>query len=153
MNGVTLLAWIRVGNLGNGIQSLLSSDLRQVGALRWEIQQGGEMRLAVGRDLGHRPLDWETVLSSPFITRERFGQWVLVATTFDGTTVRHYGNGRLIGTGASFQPPALLLGPASICNWSGQSLRHLSADVDEFAVLSRVMSAQEIHDFYERGKP
>jgi hypothetical protein len=150
---VTFLAWVRVVGLTFGMHSLVYTDEQKTGSLRWELTNAGELRLSIGRDLGHRELDWEAVNSRPIVTQKRMGQWVLLVTTFDGSTVRHYGNGRLIGTGASFHPPALLIGAADVGNWSGQSLRHLSADMDEFAVLSRAMSADEIRDYYLKGKP
>jgi hypothetical protein len=152
-NEVTFLAWVRVVGLSYGVHSLLYTDAQQTGSLRWEITREGELRLAIGRDLKHPELDYEAIISRPFITGKRVGQWVLVASTFDGQTIRHYGNGRLIGSGPSFHPPSLHIGSADLGNWSGQSLRHLPADVDEFAVLSRAMSAEEIREYYLKGKP
>jgi len=92
------------------------------------------------------------VNSAPFVTPDRFGQWLLLATTFDGTTIRHYGNGQLIGSGASFTPPELHIGTAELGNWRGGTQRHLAAAMDEFAILSRAMGAEEIRAVYQAGK-
>ena len=92
-------------------------------------------------------------LSEPFVTPDRRGQWLLLATTFDGQTMRHYGNGRPIGAGASFTPPALHLGTAELGNSPSRDVRQLIGSVDEFAVLSRALSAEELRKLYEQGQP
>ena len=84
---------------------------------------------------------------------ERFGQWLMLATTFDGKTIRHYANGRPIGAGESFTPPALLVGTAELGNWNGSTKRNLAAAMDELAVLSRALSAEEINALFGTGRP
>ncbi len=153
MNAVTLLAWLRVDSLSRGQNVLLSADSKQTGALHWLLTNRGELRLEIARDLGRLHADWEAVNSAPFVTSDRFGQWLLLATTFDGKTIRHYANGELIGSGASFTPPSVIIGTAEIGNWRGGTQRHLAAALDEFAVLSRVMSEDEVRAAYEAGKP
>jgi len=152
MTAVTLLAWVRVEALPRWQNVLLSADSEQPGALRWHLTQHGELRLEIARDLGRPQVDWEAVNSAPFVTPDRFGQWLLLATTFDGTTIRHYGNGQLIGSGASFTPPELHIGTAELGNWRGGTQRHLAAAMDEFAILSRAMGAEEIRAVYQAGK-
>ena len=150
---VTFLAWVRVEALPNGMHALFSAEAERVGALRWELTRTGQLRLNVGRDLGRRRLDWEAVNSEPFVTPERLGQWLLLTTTFDGKTIRHYGNDRLIGTGASFTPPTLHVGTAELGNSPNRDVRQLVGSMDEFAVLSRALSEAEVRDFFEQGKP
>ena len=153
LSQVTLLAWVRVEALPNGMHALFSAEAERVGALRWELTRTGQLRLNVGRDLGRRRLDWEAVNSEPFVTPERLGQWLLLTTTFDGKTIRHYGNDRLIGTGASFTPPTLHVGTAELGNSPNRDVRQLVGSMDEFAVLSRALSEAEVRDFFEQGKP
>jgi hypothetical protein len=150
---VTLLAWVRVESLPHWQNVLLAADSDQPGALHWHLTQRGELRFEIARDLGRPQSDWEAVNSAPFVTSDRFGQWLMLATTFDGQTIRHYGNGRPIGAGASFTPSALTIGTAELGNWSGGTERHLAAALDEFAILSRALSATEIQALYEAGKP
>jgi hypothetical protein len=89
----------------------------------------------------------------PFVMPNRFGQWLLLATTFDGRTICHYANGEAIGSGASFTPPSLIIGTAELGNWNGGTQRQLAAAMDEFVVMSRVMSADEIRKHFGHGKP
>lgn len=150
---VSLLAWVRVQSLRRGLQSLLSADSTATGSLRWELSQQGRLRLGIARDLGRPRADWEAVDAAPFVSPERFGQWLFLATTFDGRTVKHYGDGAPIGGGAAFDPPAILIGAAELGNGSGAQVRFFPGAIDEFALLSRVLSDEEIRLLYEQGKP
>ncbi len=91
--------------------------------------------------------------SERFLAPERFGRWVMLATTFDGKTICHYGNGQPIGTGASFTPPALHVGTAELANWHGGTRRNLTATLDEFAILSRALTPEEVRTLFLQGKP
>ena len=153
MTAMTLLAWVRLDALPRWQNVLLASDSEQPGALRWHVTRSGQLRLEIGRDLGRPHVDWEAVNSAPFVTSDRTGQWLMLATTFDGTTIRHYGNGQLIGSGASFTPPALHAGTAELGNWRGDTQRQLAGAFDEFASLSRVMSDAELRAIFQTGKP
>jgi hypothetical protein len=132
---------------------LLVSDSEQPGSLRWHLTRNGELRLEIARDLGRSYSDWEAVNSRAFVKPDRWGQWLLLATTFDGKTIRHYANGELIGSGASFTPPSLNIGTAELANWRGDVKRNLFAAFDEFAVLSRAMNENELRRMFEAGKP
>lgn len=150
---VTLLTWVRVSHLPHGLNSLLCADGEATGSLHWELSASGQLRLGIARDLGRKRADWEAVDSVPFVTRERLGQWLLLVTTFDGTTVKHYGNGEPIGSGAAFRPSAILVGSADVGNWQGRNVRYLPGAIDELAILSRALTAEEIRDLFEKGKP
>ena len=149
---LTLLAWVRVESLPRWHNALLASESDAPGSLRWHLTQRGELRLEIARDLGRAERDWEAVNSRPFLAPSEFGRWILLATTFDGATIRHFADGEPVGEGASFTPPALSLGAADLANWSGPTQRHLAADLDEFALLDRPLSPGEIRDFARRGR-
>jgi hypothetical protein len=93
------------------------------------------------------------VESAPVVTPERLGQWLLLATTFDGKTVRHYLNGEAVGELPAFSPVLLVIGAAELGNWAGPTPRFLAASVDEFAVLARTLSAAEVRNIFQRGQP
>ncbi|MFZ9090497.1 MAG: LamG domain-containing protein [Planctomycetaceae bacterium] len=153
MKVVTLLAWANVQSLSRWQNSLLSADSETPGSIHWQLTKRGQLRLAIARDLGGAQSDWEAVESQPFLTEGHYRQWMLLATTFDGTTIRHYANGRQVGTGASFTPDALHIGTAEIGNWLGDTRRELHAILDEFVVLNRVLREEEIVEIHRYGKP
>lgn len=146
-SALTLLAWVRVEALPRWHNALIASEADAPGSLRWYLTQRGELRLEIARDLGRASRDWEAVNSRPFLRETELGRWILLASTFDGSLIRHYANGEPVGEGASFTPPALRLGGADLANWRGPTQRHLAADLDEFALLTRSMSPAEIRAF------
>lgn len=150
---ITLLAWMRVDALSSGMTALMAVEEERVGAVNWLITERGQMRMEVGRDLGRRKLDWEAVNSDPVVTRDRYGQWLLLATTFDGSTIRHFMNGQPCGRGASFKPPSLQIGMAEIGNGRAPAMHHLNGAIDEFVIVGRVMREEDLHDYFERGRP
>jgi hypothetical protein len=152
MQAMTLLAWIRVDSLPRAQNVLLSSESERPGAVHWHMTNHGEIRLELARDLGRPIADWEAVNSAPFVTAERLGQWLMLATTFDGKTIRHYGNGQPIGAGASFTPPTLEIGGAELGNWRGTTQRQLAGAFDEFAILSRALSDEEVMAIFKAGE-
>jgi hypothetical protein len=153
MNALTLAAWVNVQSLPHWQNSLLATDGESPGSVHWQLTKRGQLRLAIARDLGRPKSDWEAVESDPFLTESSFRQWLLLTTTFDGKTVRHYANGRLVGVGASFTPDAIHIGTAEIGNWLGQTRRELHATLDEFLVVDRVLDAEEIVEIYHNGQP
>lgn len=153
MKSVSLLAWVRFDSLPHPQNVILSADSEQPGAIHWHVTSTGALRLEIARNLGRPHADWEAVNSAPFVSPTKMGHWVMLATTFDGSTIRHYGNGRLIGEGASFTPDSIKVGTAELGNWNGGTQRHLAGTMDEFAILSRVMSDEEIRRYFEHGKP
>lgn len=153
MKSVTLLAWVNVQSLPRWQNALLSADSETPGSIHWQLTKRGQLRLAIARDLGAAESDWEAVESQPFLTEGHYRQWMLLATTFDGTTVRHYANGRRVGTGASFTPESLHIGTAEIGNWTGDTRRELHAILDEFVVLNRVLQEDEIAEIHRYGMP
>ena len=74
------------------------------GTLRWGLSQQGELRLAIAKPSGRR-----AELGSrdqPALRPERFGQWVLLAATFDGHSVCHFVDGEIVKSGRAVQPGA-----------------------------------------------
>jgi len=153
MQQVTLLAWVRVDSLTPGIHSLVSADTYRPGALRWGVSERGQIRLGIARHLHPGKIDWEVVESAPIITPQRFGQWMMITTTFDGKTVRHYCNGRPVGNLNAYSPGSLYFGAADIGNAQTKDLRNFLGSMDELALLSRTMSPDEVHRYYELSRP
>lgn len=144
MNAVTLFASLRVDAPLVGYRSLLSPDSKEPGALRWGISDQGCLRLGIAMPSKTVEPNWEVVLSKPVITSSQIGRWISLATTFDGKEVRHYLDGELIAKGWARSPGSLIIGGAEIGNWIESGTRQLPATIDEFMVLGRALSAEEI---------
>lgn len=153
MQSVTLMAWVNIRSLPRWQHSLLSSDSETPGSIHWQLSKLGQLRFAIARDLGKAQSDWEAVESQPFLTEDRLREWILLSTTFDGVTIRHYANGQPIGSGTSYKPDTLHIGTSDIGNWLGDTRRELHAIIDEFVVLDRVLNEQEIAEIYDYGRP
>lgn len=150
---VTLLAWIRIDALPNNYHALLAPDGLAPGTLRWGLSRGGELRLGIARQSSSPEPNWEVVIGPESITPDRLGQWVMLATTFDGATLRHFVDGQIVKTGRAYSPAPLVIGPTEVGNWRGDMPRFLLGRVDEFAILSRAATPEDIQALYESGKP
>ena len=150
---VTLLAWVRIDALPNDYHALLAPDGLAEGIVRWGLSGRGELRLAIAKPSGQTEPNWEVVISPPAVRPERFGRWVLVATTFDGHDLCHFVDGEVVQSGRAFSRSPLVIGPAEVGNWRGPTPRYLQGRMDELAILSRALTRDEIEALYEAGRP
>ena len=150
---VTLLAWVRVDALPNAYHALLAPDGQAPGTLRWGMSRHGELRLGIARESGKPEANWEVVISPPVITPERVGRWMMVAVTFDGKVLRHFVDGQVVKVGEAFSPAPLVIGPAEVGNGRGEWPKFVQGRVDEFAILSRALSIEEVAALYNAGRP
>ena len=94
------------------------------------------------------------------------GKWIQIATTYDveNQRVTHYINGKPISTERipdEYLVEDVTIGAASIGNWSQPAhrkdphfaVRNLNGAIDEFAIYSAALSAAEIAQLYQEGKP
>jgi len=115
---VTCLIWLRVDRLTNGfVHSLMTSDREAAGSLRWTISQRGNIRLGVANKSTGREAEWALGMSPAVVTNERLGNWLMVATVFDGKQISHYLDGWLIGSYPALSPGALSFQWVEIGNW------------------------------------
>jgi ferric-dicitrate binding protein FerR (iron transport regulator) len=162
----TYLAWLRVDSLPNLYNILLMPDTSKKSALQWMLQKSGEMRLTLTNDLAAPTTSkgWEPPVKAAAISNPDLGRWVFLASTYDSTTgdVTHFRDGRIIGTGTFPLGLPVVFDSYSFGNWAettaGESaapdrFRNLVGSLDEFAILSRAMSPDEIEQFYQSGKP
>ena len=169
-----MMAWLRVDSLPDRPQSLVMGDGLGTGDVQWYISRWGE--LGFGVHIGKRgdPTGWRFLHSDAVFTPENLGAWVCVASVYDNstdTTVTHY------FPTVRLRSPARAVGcanPASarrtfeIGNWalrdgeqwragivprnSRDSARNLQGRIDEVAILSAPLSAEEVRRQYEAGK-
>jgi hypothetical protein len=152
-SAVTLLAWVRVDALPGDLHSLVTPDGAEEGTVRWNLGRDGGLRLGIARRSDRPEPDWEVVIGPPPATPRTLGRWTLLASTFDGKTIRHYVDGEMVRSGAAFSPAPLRIGPAEVGNAGGPRRRHLRGRLDELAILARALPSDEIRALYEAGRP
>lgn len=155
---VTVATWVRLDRLGAPYQSLIHVDGWNegvAGKFHWMIIADSTMRLALsGNRLAPAP-----GVSSQFpdsrtpVLPER-GRWVHLAATYDSEAgmVRFYYNGKFDNEASLSTAHPARFGSARIGNWNRKD-RKLSGRIDEFVLLSRVMSDSEIAELFEAGNP
>ncbi|MEM0896831.1 MAG: LamG-like jellyroll fold domain-containing protein [Verrucomicrobiota bacterium] len=109
--------------------------------------------------------DKHIAFSPPIWTPADSGKWFHIATVYNGdaATTTHYVNGKKISHDVlpeNMRVEEVSIGAASIGNWSEPSrddphfaVRNLNGVIDEFAIFSAALSAKEIQDLYQIGKP
>ena len=97
--------------------------------------------------------------SPPVILPADLGRWIHLAATIDRNSgvVTHYRDGEIVMQSTSAAMPPLVIGNAEIGNWqaqgSGNPIRSLNGRMDEFLILSRVLSPEEVMKIYQAGLP
>jgi hypothetical protein len=154
---VTFFAWLRVDGLPHDTHALFNADSERPGALRWELSRGGKLRLGVARPSPQPEANWEALSSPVVVAPERLGQWLMLASTFDGKRISHYADGKLVASSQAEGPVPLTLGAVELGNWAGaknrNAARGFQGRMDEFALLARALTAEEVRALYESGRP
>lgn len=91
------------------------------------------------------------------------GHWVHLAVTYDPVAleVSHYRDGKLVGSKPIDTPRQLGIGVADLCNWPYREwaantpfeFRNLDGLMDEFVVLARALTPDEIREMFAVGQP
>lgn len=169
---LTLSCWVRIDSLDRWYNSLFLTDGYNYGEPHWQILDTGQLFFSVRSKPDTLPDVWkpgtpshQVVLSPPFWKPSMSGKWLHLATTYDVDQKRttHYLNGEPLHS--ELIPDALLvettrIGAVSIGNWSLPTrpdatfaIRNLNGRMDEFAMFAAALSADEIREIYEDGKP
>jgi hypothetical protein len=167
---MTLLAWLRVDSLPDRPQSLVMGDGLGTGDVQWYISRWGELGFGVHIGKSGDPTGWRYHHTEAVFTPENLGRWVCVASVYDNAadTVTHYFNGQPIASERLGVRTLLQLETFEIGNWalrdgeqmhagivpraSWDSARNLQGRIDELAILSSPLSAEELRRIYEVGK-
>lgn len=167
---MTLLAWVRVDTMPDRPQSLIMADGMGTGDVQWYISRWGELGFGVHIGKTGDPTGWRYHHSEPLFTSDNLGQWVCIASVYDSAsdTVTHYFNGQPIGADKLGVRALLQLETFEIGNWAlrdgeqwragivprsaKDNARNLQGRIDEVAVVSAPLSAEEIRRYYEVGR-
>lgn len=165
-SSLTLACWAKIDSLDRRFNSLFLTDNYNQGEPHWQILNSGQIYFSVRPSKRNQPGPTDQkVLSPPFWNASMSGKWLHFAVTYDITSSQttHYLNGEILHT-EQIPPPQLAkktrFGTASIGNWSLPTLpdeefavRNLNGSIDEFLLMSRALSADEILRMYDHGKP
>lgn len=151
---LTLMAWVRLDAMPENVSATLMAANELVpGVFRWTITANGGLRLGISKTSVVGDSNWEAVNSPPVITRERLGEWVMLASVYDGTTIQHFFNGRQVQSINAHVPVPLRVGVADLGNWRSDGTERIQARMDQFALLKRAATADEIRALYDAGRP
>ncbi|MGV3533058.1 MAG: LamG-like jellyroll fold domain-containing protein, partial [Chthoniobacteraceae bacterium] len=156
---LTCIASVRLDALNHNYIALLMSGDGAVGELQWQIEGNGATsfgkRIHPGWGLGKTM----KISTQPLIDPQRCGSWMQIAFVFDGRqgTVTQYFDGVAAGAPARLPGTRLVTKSLEIGNWTPMSgdplepIRNFNGRIDEFALFSRALSAEEVRRFAEAG--
>lgn len=166
LESLTLMSWVKIDSLDRLFNSLFLTDGHEQYEPHWQILNDGRMFFSVKARSEKKGKDKHIAYSPPIWTPEKSGQWMHLASVYDGKafTTTHYVNGKAVSIDEipkGFQPDLVRIGSASIGNWSQPrykntpefAVRNLNGTMDEFILFSAPLSAGEINELYETGKP
>jgi len=158
---LTYLSWLRVDSLPNRWNALALVDTFKTGETHWQIRRDGTVELSVRMDGGKAA--WDHLVSPPVITQQYFGRWIQLAAVCDTKTgvMSLYFNGRIVAAKFMSKRHSLTLGTLELGNWRtytkkasmDYSVRDFHGRMDEFALLNRPLTTEEIRRQYEMGRP
>tara|TARA_R110002096_G_scaffold67332_13_gene163442 strand:+ start:4574 stop:6139 length:1566 start_codon:yes stop_codon:yes gene_type:complete len=163
---LTFYCWARIDSLDRWYNSLFLTDGHELQEPHWQIMDDGRLFFSVKKQEGGKGRkDKHIAYSPPIWTPALSGQWMQIATVYDGDagTTTHYLNGEQISRDKL--PKELVvkkvrIGAASIGNWSEPmrqdphfAVRNLNGAIDEFAIFAEALTAEEINELYLKGRP
>jgi hypothetical protein len=169
-NQLTLFASVCLEGLPNEYNALLMTENLALGDIRWHFRRDG--RLAFGLRTGQAVDDrrFEYTQTEPIVNDAMYGRWFTIATVLDSSagTVVQYVDGQPVQSGTLTQKTEALLGALEIGNWGIQlddprwtwtkdggaadSQRNFTGRLDEFALLSKALTPEEIRGYSRLGR-
>ncbi len=165
-SSLSFSCWAKIDSLDRWFNSLFLTDGYNAGEPHWQILNSGRLYFSVlPTEIGQGgPRDFKS-LSQAFWKPSMSGKWLHLVTTYDVPKARitHYLNGQQLSQESVPEEslvPATRIGAASIGNWSQPTredaqfaIRNLNGSIDELAIFSAALSADEVKEIYEHGKP
>lgn len=166
-HALTLACWVKVDSVDKKYNSLLLTDGYDNGEPHWQIYEDGSLMFSIM----YRPAEAaksakynQMYFSRPVFTADSLGRWHHLAVTYDNASgeVIQYFDGQEVGREISklHQPGRdLLFGPCEIGNWGLPTqghqfpIRNLNGAIDEFAIYSAALSADEVRSLFDHGRP
>ncbi len=161
-DALTLAAWVRVDGLGRDLSALMLTDTWDMGQVHWQITRSGQLRLGIRTTLSRTEShDYD---SPVILGLKQLGQWIHLACVIDNQTgyVVHFANGRELSREPLVKRIKLRIGDAEIGNWRAipekgiplvYPIRNFNGRIDEFIIMDQALSAKEIEELYNTGRP
>lgn len=153
---ITLSCWCRIDGFDRRLGSLFLTDGHDVGEAHWQFTDNGQLVLGVKVDQEHS-MDY---LSGSDLKQTDLGRWVHLACVYNDekSEVVHYVDGDRVYSFPISQHLNLRFGGVELGNWmpkdlKNDRLRNLNGRIDEFLLLDRSMTDEEIKNLYLVGKP
>lgn len=162
---LTFACWVKIDSLDRWYNSLFLTDNYQQGEPHWQILDTGQLFFSVRVSDQEGGQEHAEVISKPFWNPSLSGKWLHLATTYDVEKKRttHFLNGQVLSSETISDEqlvPVTRFGTGSIANWSVPTkpdthfaVRNLNGSMDEFAIFADALSATEIAEMYQHGKP
>ena len=170
-SSLTFACWVKIDSLDRWYNSLFLTDHYDQGEPHWQILDTGQLFFSVRHkanevnDQNIGKPSHQVVLSPPFWKPSLSGRWLHLATSYEAETrkVTHYLNGKVLHeeiVSEELAVPVTQIGAASIGNWSIPTesdaefaIRNLNGSMDEFAIFSAALTADEISQLFADGRP
>jgi hypothetical protein len=162
---LTMLASVCLDALPNDFNALCMTENHALGDMRWFFQRDGRLSFGLRTTPANDDARFEYAATEPVFEPTTLGRWVTVATVLDTTagTISHYVDGKPDKVGILNRKTDAVLGALELGNWGIQpddprwtwtksggpavSQRNFAGRIDQFALLSRVLSPEEIRTY------
>jgi hypothetical protein len=165
LTSLTYMVWVQMDNLLSVSNALAITDSTDLGAVHWQVYRDGRVALsAKSGSAGSIDQTWDRGLSPAVFTADRLGKWTHLVSVYDSgaKTIRHYVNGEFISATPIKRPLPLKLSGVEIGNWGVRGdesknntdyyNRFWKGRIDEFALMARALTQEEIQRYYQRGR-
>jgi Concanavalin A-like lectin/glucanases superfamily/FecR protein len=153
---ITLSCWIRIDGFDRRLGSIFLTDGHDVGEPHWQFTNTGQLLLGVEAE----HLQSQEYLSGSVLRPTDLGRWIHIACVYDDEKleVAHFIDGQRVYSSPITKRVPLRFGPVELGNWVPEDLkndriRNLNGRVDEFLLLDRSVSDDEVRAMYVAGRP
>jgi hypothetical protein len=161
LESMTCMTWIRVDGLDHQLNALMMAADAKAGEPQWQLLQPGCLQFCKRKTDGWGLGKVESYMSQPLLDPTQMGLWVQLAVVYDGQNhqVTHYLNGKAVWARPTDSDFPLRLGAMEVGNWTPhvgepmERIRNFNGRIDEFAIWSRALSAEEIGQAFQAGCP
>jgi hypothetical protein len=159
---MTVIAWINNKQFANGLNGILmSDDWDKHNKLHLQIDKERKLILNVRGQVSKRVNMQEYHATIKAIPADYLDNWCMIAGVIDSPDqCTIYVNGEFFETLESTQIPSIRIGSALIGGWNRGSnpvpdnmIRNFSGRIDEIMIFQSLLTAEEIKQIYESGKP